>query len=118
MSMALEERCYREVLDHNVAIKALKSEVEILGTEMSLLKAEVDGFSSVRAEAASLRQEGEGLRKQLEGAKAAEELVVKKATRANEIAEGLRKELEAECQSSEGLQQQIILLMQWLDSAG
>ena len=50
MVEALEERSTQEVVDRNLAIEALKKEVETLEAEKSQLAGEVDGLRIAHAE--------------------------------------------------------------------
>jgi cell division protein FtsB len=105
MSAVLEERNTHEVLDRNEVIEALKKEVEVLGAEKTRLMAEVGGLSATRAEAESLRKEADSLWKQIEVVKTVEALAIERASKANETANNLRREIDAEKQSSLALQQ-------------
>jgi predicted RNase H-like nuclease (RuvC/YqgF family) len=95
MVAALQERSTCELLDCNDAIEALKKEIEVLEAEKTRLSAEVDGLRTTHANVDNLHAQVETLTKQLEGAKAAEVLAVECAQKANEIADNLRKELDA-----------------------
>jgi len=117
MAAALEERCSREVICRDEAIDALKKENETLETEKVRLSEEVRVFSSARQELEALRKErdelkagSEVLRKGKEEAKAlatvlhestsqlerAKDLAVQRAEKAEDVADRLRKELDAE----------------------
>ncbi|XP_021321605.1 uncharacterized abhydrolase domain-containing protein DDB_G0269086-like [Sorghum bicolor] len=117
MAAALEERCSREVICRDEAIGALKKENETLEAEKARLSEEVKEFSSVRREVDSLRKErddykagSEALKKEKEDAEASaavlrtsvaeagrvRDLALQRAEKAEDIAERLRKELDAE----------------------
>lgn len=117
MSAALDERSTREVLDRNDAIDALKKEVEILEAEKTWLSAEVSNLNATRADLGNLRTKVESLTKQLEGSKATEALAAERALKANETAANLRKEVDAERESSTALQEQVNLLTKRLEDA-
>jgi hypothetical protein len=91
MAEALEERSTQEVVDHNLAIEALKKEVDTLGVEKDRLEGEVGGLNIARTDLENLRKE-----KQLEGVKAVNTLADEHALKAIEIAENLCKEVNAE----------------------
>jgi metal-sulfur cluster biosynthetic enzyme len=105
MAVALEECSTRELLDCNDAIEVLKKEIEVLEAEKTHLSVEVDGCRTACANADNIRAQVETLTKQLEGAKAGEVLVVERAQKANETADNLHKEVDAENESGAMLQQ-------------
>jgi hypothetical protein len=128
MAAALEERCSREVICRDEAIGALKKENETLEAEKARLSEEVKEFSSVRKEIDSLRKErddykagSEVLKKEKEDAEASaavlrtsvaeagrvRDLALQRAEKAEDIAERLRKELDAERTSAAELQTRI-----------
>ncbi|XP_021320589.1 uncharacterized protein LOC110436992 [Sorghum bicolor] len=128
MAAALEERCSREVICRDEAIGALKKENETLEVEKARLTEEVKEFSSVRREIESLRKErddyktgSEALKKDKEDAEASaavlrtsvteagrvRDLALQRAEKAEDIAERLRKELDAERTSAAELQTRI-----------
>ncbi|XP_021317600.1 uncharacterized abhydrolase domain-containing protein DDB_G0269086-like [Sorghum bicolor] len=117
MAAALEERCSREVICRDEAIGALKKENETLEAEKARLSEEVKEFSSVRREVDSLRKERDDykagsavLKKEKEDAEASaavlrtsiaeagrvRDLALQRAEKAEDIAERLRRELDAE----------------------
>jgi len=125
MAAALEERCSREVICQDEAIGALKKENKTLEAEKARLLEEVKGFASIRQEVESLRKErddyksgSEVLRKEKEDAEAsaallrtsateagrARDLAVQRAEKAEDIADRLRKELDAERASTTAMQ--------------
>jgi chromosome segregation ATPase len=105
MAAALEERSTRVLLDRNDTIEALKKEIEVLEAEKTRLSVEVGGLRTARADADDLCSQVETLTKQLEDAKAAEVLAIEHAQRANETADNLHKEVDAEKKSGAALQQ-------------
>ena len=128
MAAALEERCSREVICRDEAIGALKKENETLEAEKARLSEEVKEFSSVRREVDSLKKErddykagSEALRKEKEDAEASvavlrtsvaeagrvRDVALQRAEKAEDIAERLRKELDAERTSAAELQTRI-----------
>ena len=128
MAAALEERCSREVICRDEAIGVLKKENETLEVEKARLTEEVKEFSSVRREIESLRKErddykagSEVLKKEKEDAEAsaavlrtnvteagrARDLALQRAEKAEDIADRLRKELDAERTSAAELQTRV-----------
>jgi hypothetical protein len=125
MAAALEERCSREVICRDEVIGALKKENVTLEAEKARLSEEVNELSSVRREIDSLRKErdayktgSEVLKKEKEDAEAsaavlrtsvaeaevARDLAMQRVEKAEDIAERLRKELDAERLSAAELQ--------------
>jgi len=117
MAAALEERCSREVICRDEAIEALKKENETLEAEKARLSEEVKGFASVRQAVEVLRREkeelknvSEVLKKEKEEAEAsaavlresaslherAKDMAMLRAEKAEDVADRLRKELDAE----------------------
>lgn len=64
-----------------------------------------------------LKSKVESLNKALEGSKAAEQLALEQAQKATDVIKGLRKEAEAERESSHALAAQVNLLTKRLDEA-
>jgi hypothetical protein len=93
----------QEVLSHNMAIEAMKMEVDTLEAEKNRLVGEVRALSIARTNLENLRKEVEFQNKQVEGAKAAETLADERALKAMEIAENLHKEVDAKKESSVAL---------------
>ena len=117
MAEALEERGMKEIIDHNVTIEALKREVEVVEAENTWLVEEVAGLHVARADFEDLQGKMESLGKDLEGAKATERLAAEHALKALETAENLRKEVNAERESSVALKAQVDLLTKRLEDA-
>ena len=128
MTAALEERCSREVICRDEAIEALKKENETLEAEKTRLSEEVKGFASIQQAVEVLRKEkeefkttSEVLKKEKEEAEAAaavlresasqhertKELAVQRAEKAEDVADRLRKELDAERMSAAALQSRL-----------
>ena len=124
----MEERCSREVICRDEAIGVLKKENETLEAEKARLSEEVKEFSSVRREVDSLKKErddykagSEALKKEKEDAEASvavlrtsvaeagrvRDVALQRAEKAEDIAERLRKELDAERTSAAELQTRI-----------
>ena len=102
----MEERCTREVLDQDAMIEALKAENERLEGEKGGL---ANSLAALRLSLAEKEQEKEALRADL--VKAAEQ-----ARKANDLAEGLRRELTSEKESASAVEQQLSLATRRLDS--
>jgi hypothetical protein len=124
MSSALEERSTTELLGRNNAIKVLKKENELIKTEKAKLLEEVAELVSLRLEVGGLRTEKEKvalevveLKKQANSSKGAEALTVEHALKVNKTSKNLRRELDAEKQSSLALQQQVNMLSARLKAA-
>jgi hypothetical protein len=89
----------------------------VLVAEKTYLTVEVGGLSSARAEVENLRKETDLLKKQVEDAKGAKAIATERALKANETADNLRKELNAEKESGLAPQQQVGLLTERLEAA-
>ena len=85
----IEERGTREVVDRNLAIEALKKEVETLEAEKTRLVGEVGGLRTVRAELEELHKKVDLLNKEVDGTKATEQLAAERALKAIEVADSL-----------------------------
>ena len=117
MAAALEERCSRGVICRDEAIDALKKKNETLEAKKVRLSKEIRGLSSARQELEALRKEkrelktvSEVLKKEKEEAEAsvavlresasqlerAKDLAMQRAEKAEDVADRLRKELDAE----------------------
>ena len=92
LSEAIEERGTREVVDHNLAIEALKNEVETLEAKKTRLVGEVGSLRTARAELEELQKKVDSLSKKVEGAKAVERLAAERALKAIEAGDNLRRE--------------------------
>ena len=106
MAVVMEECCTREVFDRDSAIEALKAENERLEGEKGRL---TNSLASLRLSLAEKEKETEVVRADL--AKAAEQ-----ARKANELAEGLRRELVSEKESVAAMEGQLTLTTRHLDS--
>ena len=95
---AIEARGTQEVVNRNLAIEALKKELDTLEAEKTQLAGGVGGLSATRTDLENLRKEVESLNKEVEGVKAAEQLATERALKAIETADNLRKEVDAERQ--------------------
>lgn len=114
--MEAVEKCgITEVVDRNLAIEAFKKEVENLEAEKSHLLVEVGELRSVRRDLEVLQVKFDALSQDLEATKAAEQLVVDCATKAGEVADALRKEVDAERESAAALRTQVEMLTKRLD---
>jgi hypothetical protein len=78
---------------------------------------EVAGLRSAQKDADELKVKVESLDKALSDSKAAEQLALARAQKANETTEGLRKEIDAEKESNATLVAQVALLNKHLDEA-
>ena len=77
----------QEVIDRNLAIMALKKEVETLEVKKTRLVGEVGGLRTVRAELEEFQKKVDLLNKEVAGAKAAEQLAVERTLKAIEVAD-------------------------------
>jgi prefoldin subunit 5 len=117
MAKALEKRGTQEVVDCNLAIEALKKEVETLEAEKDQLVGEVRGLRVARTDLENLWKEVESLNKQMEGVKAAETLVGEHALKAIETAKNLHKVVDAKRESSTALKMQVDLVSNRVEDA-
>ena len=85
--VVMEERYTRDVSDWDVAIEALKAEIERLEGEKGSLSV---SLTALRLSLTEKEREKDGLRADLAKAREAEVLSVEQARRANELTEGLR----------------------------
>jgi len=102
----MEERCTREVSDRDATIEALKVENKRLVGEKGGL---TNSLAALRVSLAEKERETEVSRADL--AKATEQ-----ARKANELCEGLRRELASERESAAAVGEQLTLTMRRLDS--
>ena len=79
----------REVVDRNLAIEALKKEVETLEAEKTRLVGEVGGLRTVRAKLEESQKKVDLLNKEVDGTKATEQLAAERALKAIEVADSL-----------------------------
>ena len=103
MAEALEERNTEEVVDRNLAIEALKKEIDKLEAEKARLIGDVGGPNATRADLENLHKEVESLNKQVEDAKATEQLASERSLKAVETADNHCKEVDTERESSAAL---------------
>jgi len=104
--VVMEERCTREVSDRDAAIEALKVENERLVGEKGGL---TNSLAALRVSLAEKEKETEVSKADL--AKATEQ-----ARKANELCEGLRRELASEKESAAAVGEQLTLTLRRLDS--
>ena len=109
----MEERCTREVLDRDTTIKALKAENRRLEGEKGGL---ANSLAALRLSLAEKEQEKEALMADLVKARDVGALSVERAREANDLAEGLRRELAFEKESAAALEEQLPLASRRLDS--
>jgi hypothetical protein len=107
----------QEVVDYNLAIEALKKEVETLEAEKTRLAGEVGGLCITHAKLEELQKKVDLLNKEVEGMKVAEELAMEHALKVIEMADNLRKEVDAERESSAALKAQVDMLTKRLEDA-
>ena len=117
MAEALEERITQEVVDCNLAIEALKKEMDILEVEKTRLTREVGGLRTAQAELGELQKKVDLLNKEVDGVKAAEQLAAEHALKAIEMADNLCKQVDAERESSTTLKVLVDLLTKRLEDA-
>ena len=109
----MEERCTREVSDRDTTIEVLKAEIERLEGEKGGLS---DSLAALRLSLSEKEREKDGLRVDLAKARDAEVLSVEQARRANELTEGLRRELASKKESAAAVREQLSLTTRRLDS--
>ena len=109
----MEDHCTREVFDRDTVIEALKVENERLEGEKVGL---ANSLAPLCLSLAEKEQEKEALRADLAKARDAEALSAEQAHRANELAEGLRRELASEKESAAAVGEQLSLMTRRLDS--
>jgi len=105
------------VVNPNLAIEALKKELDTLEAEKTQVAEEVGGLSAARTDLENLRKEVESLNKKLEGTKATEQLAAERALKGIEMADNLHKEVDAKKESSVGLKAQVDMLTKCLEDA-
>ena len=101
----MEERCTLEVSDRDTMIEALKAENKRLEGEKGGL---ANSLAALRLSLAEKEQEKEAFRADLAKARVVE-------ARANELAEGLRRELASEKESASSVGEQLSLMTRRLD---
>ena len=114
---AIEERGTQEVVGHNLAIEALKKEVDTLKAEKTWLVGEVGGLRAAHAKLEELQKKVDLLSKEVDGTMAAEQLAAERALKAIEMVDNLRKEVDAERESSAALKAQVDMLTKRLEDA-
>jgi uncharacterized protein YlxW (UPF0749 family) len=107
----------QEVVDRNLAIGALKKEMDTLEAEKTRLAGEVGGLRTTHAELEELQKKIDLLNKEVDGAKAAEQLATERALKAIETADNLCREVDAERKSSAALKAQVDILTKRLEDA-
>ncbi|CAD6261054.1 unnamed protein product [Miscanthus lutarioriparius] len=115
----LEQQCLatQEVVNSNVALEALQAKSEKVEAEKKQLAEEVVGLRSGQKDLDELKGKIESLSKALDGSKAAEQLALDCGQKANDAAASLRKEVDAERESSHALGAQVELLTKRLEEA-
>ena len=88
------------MVDRNLAIKALKKEVETLEAEKTQLVGEVGGLRTAHDELEELQKKVDLLNKEAYGVKATRQLAAERALKAIETVDNLRKEVDAERESN------------------
>ena len=117
MAEVLEEHSTQEVVDRNLAIEALKKEMDILEVEKTQLAGEVGGLRTAQAELGELQKKVDLLNKEVDGTKAAKYLAAKRAFKAIKMADNLHKEVDTKRESSTALKAQVELLTKQLEDA-
>ena len=100
---AIEARGTQEVVNRNLAIEALKKELDIVEAKKTQFVGEVGGLSAARTDLENLRKEVEYQNQGVEGEKVVEQLAAKCALKAIETVDNLHKEVDAERESSTAL---------------
>lgn len=103
MVEALEERASQELINRDEAILALQKELELVTAKRKRLAKEVAGLRSAQQDFEELKVKVETLSSAIDNSKAIERLVLGRAEKANETAEGLRKEIDVEKASGTAL---------------
>ena len=79
----------QELVDHNLAIEALKKEVETLEAEKTWLVGEIGSLRTACAKLEELQKKVDSLSKEVEGAKATKQLTVERVLKAIEVGNNL-----------------------------
>ena len=103
------------MVDRNLAIEALKKEVDTLEAMKTRLAGEVGGLCAMQADLEGLWKNVESLNKVVDGAMAAKQLAVERALKAIETANNLGKEVDMERESSAALKAQVDVLTKRLE---
>ena len=77
------------MVNHNLAIEALKNEVETLEAKKTRLVGEVGSLRTARAELEELQKKVDSLSKEVEGAKVVEQLAAEHALKAIEVGDNV-----------------------------
>ena len=87
------------MVDRNLAIEALKKEVDTLEAKKTRLAREVCGLHTIQANLEELQKNVDSLKKEVDGTKAVEQLAAERALKAIETADNLCKEVDGERES-------------------
>jgi len=104
-----------EVVDRNLAIEALKKEVDTLEAKKTWLAGEVGSLYTAQADLEDLQENVDLLSKEVDGAKADEQLAAKCALKAIEMADNLRKQMDDEREFNAALKEQVDMLSKHLE---
>lgn len=114
MAEALEARAILEVVKRDEVIERFKKECDDLVTEKKRIEKEVEGHQEAHKGLGDLRARVSSLEKELTGSKTAEELALARAQKSGEIAEGFRKDVDAERVSGATLFKEVKMLKKQL----
>ena len=115
MAEVLEEHSTQEVVDRNLAIEALKKEMDILEVEKTRLAGEVGGLRTAQAELGELQKKVDLLNKEVDSTKVTEHLAAECALKATEMTDNVLMQVDAERESSAALKAQVELLTKRLE---
>ena len=91
------------MVNRNLAIEALKKEVETLDAKKTQLVGEIGGLRTIHAELEEFQKKVDLVNKEADGAKAAEQLAAECTLKAIKTASNLRKEVDAKRESGAAL---------------